>query len=112
MNLTNLFAGRSALGVLAIVSTACGAASGTSDPDELATQLAGQCAPAYAVKTYNGGDKVQNGGTVYQCKPFPFSGWCGLGGAYEPGVGFAWQDAWTSLGACTTGGTTTGGTTT
>ena len=58
------------------------------------------CAPQYTVKAYNGGDTVQNHGSNYQCKPYPFSGWCGIAGAYEPGVGSAWQDAWTALGAC------------
>jgi len=37
-------------------------------------------------------------GKVYECKPFPYSGWCGQwnSGAthYEPGVGSNWQDAW------------------
>ncbi|MCH9698677.1 MAG: lytic polysaccharide monooxygenase [Gammaproteobacteria bacterium] len=34
----------------------------------------------------------------YQCKPFPFSGWCNLAPAYyEPGLGYAWQDAWIKL---------------
>ena len=37
-------------------------------------------------------------GKVYQCKPFPYSGYCMQwnSGAthYEPGVGSNWQDAW------------------
>lgn len=35
---------------------------------------------------------------IYQCKPFPFSGFCVQwsphANQYEPGVGFAWQEAW------------------
>ncbi|MGL5344839.1 MAG: immunoglobulin-like domain-containing protein [Plesiomonas sp.] len=47
-------------------------------------------------KTYQGGDKVtNNGGNVYECKPFPYSGWCGGSSShYAPGVGSNWQDAW------------------
>lgn len=48
--------------------------------------------------TYSGGEVVTQDGTDYQCKPFPFSGWCGLS-AYQPGVGFAWSDAWQQIGA-------------
>ncbi|EKE77855.1 lytic polysaccharide monooxygenase [Gallaecimonas xiamenensis] len=34
----------------------------------------------------------------YQCKPFPFSGWCNLApDYYGPPDGSAWQDAWTPL---------------
>ncbi|AWN75229.1 lytic polysaccharide monooxygenase [Legionella anisa] len=35
----------------------------------------------------------------YQCKPWPYSGWCTQSPAYyEPGVGLAWSEAWTLLG--------------
>jgi hypothetical protein len=50
--------------------------------------------------SYNAGSVVQNGGSKYQCRPWPNSGWCSAGGAYTPGVGFAWQDAWTLVGSC------------
>jgi hypothetical protein len=49
--------------------------------------------------TYVGGDVVKHGGTVYKCKGWPQSGWCGQTG-YEPGVTLYWADAWDSLGAC------------
>lgn len=33
---------------------------------------------------------------TYECKPFPYSGWCNIGSHhYEPGEGSNWQDAWT-----------------
>ncbi|WP_306170136.1 glycosyl hydrolase family 18 protein [Burkholderia ubonensis] len=56
--------------------------------------------PAYKAGTqYNAGDIVSNLGKLYQCKPFPYSGWCsGAPSAYEPGKGFAWNDAWTLYG--------------
>lgn len=51
--------------------------------------------------SYGGGDRVSNVGNVYECKPWPYSGWCGAGSAYEPGVGWAWADAWNQIGPCT-----------
>lgn len=53
--------------------------------------------PAYQPGTaYQGGEIVSHGGKLYQCKPFPYAGWCGQApAAYEPGKGWAWQDAWT-----------------
>ena len=47
---------------------------------------------------YNAGDIVNNHGKLFQCKPFPYSGWCNSAPAYyEPGAGLAWADAWTAL---------------
>ncbi|WP_312344285.1 glycoside hydrolase family 19 protein [Leclercia sp.] len=47
---------------------------------------------------YNAGDIVNNHGKLFQCKPFPYSGWCNSAPAYyEPGVGLAWADAWIAL---------------
>ena len=36
---------------------------------------------------------------VYKCAAYPASGWCPLDG-YEPGSGWAWQQAWTLQGSC------------
>ncbi len=53
---------------------------------------------------YVAGSLVQNEGNLYECKPYPFSGWCnGAAWAYAPGTGTYWEDAWTLLGEC--GGT-------
>lgn len=50
---------------------------------------------------YAAGGKVQNAGKQYQCKPYPYSGWCnGSAWAYAPGVGSYWTDAWTLIGSC------------
>jgi len=47
---------------------------------------------------YSAGDIVNNHGKLFQCKPFPYSGWCNSAPAYyEPGAGLAWADAWTAL---------------
>jgi chitin-binding protein len=49
---------------------------------------------------YKAGTLVKHPKTnkVYECKPFPYSGWCNNWSTsatnYEPGVGTSWQDAW------------------
>ncbi|MGL4916456.1 MAG: immunoglobulin-like domain-containing protein [Aeromonas allosaccharophila] len=55
--------------------------------------------PAYAPNTgYQAGDRVSNAGGNYECKPWPYSGWCGGSTShYAPGTGSAWSDAWTKL---------------
>jgi chitinase len=51
---------------------------------------------------YNPGSTVQQDGKQYQCKPYPYSGWCnGAAWAYMPGTGAYWTDAWTLIGNCT-----------
>lgn len=52
-------------------------------------------------EVYAEGEKVKGeDGYVYECKPFPYSGYCGQAG-FEPGkVGSAWTEAWTLLGSC------------
>lgn len=53
------------------------------------------------IDKYTAGTKVLQPKTnqVFECKPFPYSGWCKLYSAnanhYEPGTGSHWQDAWT-----------------
>ena len=47
--------------------------------------------------SYNTGSTVKNANTAFSCT---VGGWCSIGGPYEPGVGWAWTNAWTSLGAC------------
>lgn len=47
--------------------------------------------------SYNAGDKVSHNGKNYECKPWPFSGWCGAKG-YEPGhANGNWVNAWIEL---------------
>ena len=52
--------------------------------------------PAYQAGTaYKAGDIVSNAGALYECKEFPYSGWCGASPYhYAPGVGTVWADAW------------------
>ena len=50
---------------------------------------------------YVAGSTVQSGGVIYQCKSYPYTGWCnGAAWAYGPGTGTAWTDAWTQTGTC------------
>ncbi len=51
---------------------------------------------------YVAGSIVKNGGNQYQCKPWPYSGWCAIAPSYyAPGTGTNWTDAWTLIGSCT-----------
>ena len=51
---------------------------------------------------YAAGSKVKNVGKRYECKEFPYSGWCnGAAWAYAPGTGAYWADAWYDRGTCT-----------
>ena len=55
--------------------------------------------PAWnSATTWSAGDIVNNNGALYQCKPLPDGAWCNSSPSYyEPGVGFAWGDAWKAL---------------
>jgi hypothetical protein len=53
---------------------------------------------------YVAGSIVKNAGGQYECKPYPFTGWCnGAAWAYAPGTGTYWQDAWIFKATCTGG---------
>jgi hypothetical protein len=71
-------------------------------PDGRAEGALAACdVPAYAPGTaYAPGDRVVAEGGVYQCRDWPYSGWCSAGAAYAPGTGWAWADAWLYVGAC------------
>jgi hypothetical protein len=97
------------LGVVVVVA-ACSGPRPTEDESASAEPVAGCTAPVFKVKTYVAGEVVQSKGQLYECKPFPYDGWCGVGGPYEPGVGASWSDAWISLGACGSQGSADAGT--
>ncbi|MGI9553510.1 MAG: lytic polysaccharide monooxygenase [Thermodesulfobacteriota bacterium] len=48
------------------------------------------------IGTYEPGTVVKGAdGNLYECRPFPNSGWCNIDNFYYvPGTGIAWQDAW------------------
>ena len=54
--------------------------------------------PVYpaGIGTYGPGTVVRGSdGKLYECRPFPASGWCNQApAAYAPGSGWAWADAW------------------
>ncbi|TAL55735.1 M60 family metallopeptidase [Pandoraea sp.] len=57
----------------------------------------GQQYPAYKEGTaYQAGDVVRGrDARLYQCKPWPFTGWCSKSARfYEPGQGLVWRQAW------------------
>ncbi len=51
------------------------------------------------LESYEGGTRVlAKDGGLYECKPFPYEGWCRVysnaSPHYEPGYGSNWEDAW------------------
>jgi hypothetical protein len=89
-------------------ATLLAACTEAGSSDEAAVQLGGvkqalsDCAttPGWTHRPYAPGERVLVEGHVYECKPWPFSGWCGNGDPYEPGVGWAWRDAWNEVAPC------------
>jgi GH18 family chitinase len=81
-----------------------GNATTTSSPVSITVNgNTGGCnAPQYVENNgYIAGSQVQNAGSLYQCREWPYSGWCnGAAWAYAPGTGTYWQDAWTLVGSC------------
>jgi hypothetical protein len=57
---------------------------------------------AYAQNNgYAAGSTVKNNDRIYECRPWPYSGWCNSAAvAYAPGTGTVWQDAWIDKGSC------------
>jgi chitinase len=51
--------------------------------------------------SYAEGAEVQSGGTLYRCK---VAGWCSIGDAYAPGLGWAWTYAWDRVDSCSGAG--------
>ena len=70
----------------------------TPSNDEGTSGTSGNYAAWSANSKYQAGDIVNNHGKLFQCKPFPYSGWCNNAPTYyEPGAGLAWAEAWTAL---------------
>lgn len=99
-----------------LATGACSQGESGSSSDESVDSLSSalvDCsgAPQWASGTYSGGARVKNQNKLYECKQFPYSGWCGNPG-YQPGVSPTWQDAWILIDSCNsgTGGSGGGGT--
>ena len=54
-----------------------------------------------SISFYTAGTRVlATDGNIYECKPWPYTGWCsGAKTYYAPGTGLAWSQAWTLIGA-------------
>lgn len=67
-----------------------------TQPTTPATSSAYQFVYPENIKEYKAGTRVlASDGQVYQCKPFPYSGWCTIQAPqYAPGTGSDWSDAW------------------
>ncbi len=53
--------------------------------------------PSFEAGSYNAGDIIMGSdGNLYQCKPWPYTGWCGLT-PYAPVSGPHWPSAWDAL---------------
>jgi chitin-binding protein len=52
-----------------------------------------------SIENYKDGTLVLGSdGNVYQCRPFPYEGWCTVAAPhYVPGEGSDWEDAWILL---------------
>lgn len=58
--------------------------------------------PVYSDKaSYSEGDVTDSSNDIYRCD---VGGLCKQGGPYAPGLGWAWEEAWTRLGACSGNG--------
>lgn len=76
------------------------ASSSRSSSSSVASSVAnGVCtSPAFVNgATYATNALVQNVGNEYRCT---VGGWCSQGGAYAPGTGWAWTNAWTLVRSC------------
>jgi|GEM_PF-919609 len=76
--------------------------TGTSSAVNITVTTGGCTDPQYVENGgYVAGSRVKNVGNSYECKPYPYSGWCnGAAWAYAPGTGAHWQDAWILKGTC------------
>lgn len=82
------------------VSSVVVASSSRSSNTSVASSVAnGVCtSPAFVNgTTYATNTLVQNVGNEYRCT---VGGWCSQGGAYAPGTGWAWTNAWTLVRSC------------
>ncbi len=82
-----------------VVSTSSSRLSTSSARSSSSAPTTGNCtSPAFVNgASYANNALVQNGGSEYRCT---VSGWCSQGGAYAPGTGWAWNNAWTLVRSC------------
>lgn len=73
--------------------------SSVSSSRSSSSVAAGNCTSPTFVNgaTYANNALVQNAGNEYRCT---VGGWCSQGGAYAPGTGWAWANAWSLVRSC------------
>ncbi|MGR5212361.1 immunoglobulin-like domain-containing protein [Vibrio rotiferianus] len=86
------------LGVYDLVYRVTDSANQTTTAQRSVIVSDGSSYPAYeSGKTYEAGDIVTGSdGNLYQCKPWPYTGWCS-NPSYAPGETVYWSDAWDKL---------------
>jgi hypothetical protein len=97
-------AGRGAAGATAGTGGLPVTDAGSDAPPPPLSDAGGSCmgVPVYmSGSTYQADDRVVSAGSLYQCRPWPNSGWCSMAASYYgPGIGSAWMDAWLLVGRC------------
>ncbi|ASI94922.1 immunoglobulin-like domain-containing protein [Vibrio rotiferianus] len=86
------------LGVYDLVYRVTDSANQTTTAQRSVIVSDGSSYPPYeSGKTYEAGDIVTGSdGNLYQCKPWPYTGWCS-NPSYAPGETTYWSDAWDKL---------------
>lgn len=86
-------------GTLSSSSVGVSSSSRSSAVSSVASSMGGNCSSPQYVNgsTYATGALVKNAGNEYRCT---VGGWCTVGGPYEPGVGWAWNNAWVLVRSC------------
>ena len=86
------------LGVYDLVYRVTDSANQTTTAQRSVIVSDGSSYPPYeSGKTYEAGDIVTGSdGNLYQCKPWPYTGWCS-NSSYAPGETVYWSDAWDKL---------------
>ena len=86
------------LGVYDLVYRVTDSANQTTTAQRSVIVSDGSSYPPYeSGKTYEAGDIVTGSdGNLYQCKPWPYTGWCS-NPSYAPGETVYWSDAWNKL---------------
>ncbi|WP_033009441.1 immunoglobulin-like domain-containing protein [Vibrio rotiferianus] len=86
------------LGVYDLVYRVTDSANQTTTAQRSVIVSDGSSYPPYeSGKTYEAGDIVTGSdGNLYQCKPWPYTGWCS-NPSYAPGETIYWSDAWDKL---------------
>lgn len=83
----------------AVVASSSRTSVASSRSSAVSSVTTGNCSSPTFVSgtTYANGALVQNAGNEYSCT---VGGWCSQGGAYAPGTGWAWTNAWSLVRSC------------